>query len=76
VSDPDRPRPSRAEAPDLGPLLDPGAIAILGASNDPTRIGGRPLRYMLEAGFERPINPVNPNRGTVQGLKAYPAIAG
>jgi acyl-CoA synthetase (NDP forming) len=75
VSDPDRPRPSRAEAPDLGPLLDPGAIAILGASNDPTRIGGRPLRYMLEAGFDRPIYPVNPNRGTVQGLKAYPTIA-
>jgi acyl-CoA synthetase (NDP forming) len=62
-------------APDLGPLLDPGAIAILGASDDPTRIGGRPLRYMLEAGFARPIYPVNPNRGTVQGLTAYASIA-
>jgi len=75
VSDPDRPRPQGARAPDLRPLLDPGAIAILGASDDPTRIGGRPLRYMLEAGFARPIYPVNPNRATVQGLKCYATIA-
>ncbi len=75
MSDLDRPRPSRSEAPGLDRLLNPAAIAILGASDDPTRIGGRPLRYMLEAGFDRPIYPVNPNRDTVQGLKAYPAIA-
>ena len=75
MSDPDRPRPQGARAPDLRPLLDPGAIAILGASDDPTRIGGRPLRYMLEAGFARPIYPVNPNRATVQGLKCYATIA-
>ncbi len=75
MSDPDRPRLSRAEEPDLDRLLDPRAIAILGASDDPARIGGRPLRYMLEAGFDRPIYPVNPKRDTVQGLKAYPTIA-
>ena len=61
--------------PDLGPLLNPSAVAILGASSDPARIGGRPLRYMLEAGFAGPIYPINPNRETVQGLKAYPDIS-
>ncbi len=69
--------PARGEAPgvpDLRALLDPRAVAILGASSDPARIGGRPLRYMLEAGFDRPIYPINPNRETVQGLKAYPSI--
>ncbi len=69
--------PERGEAgtvPDLRPLLEPRAVAILGASTDPSRIGGRPLRYMLEAGFDRPIYPINPNRQTVQGLKAYPSI--
>ncbi|MGI9387401.1 MAG: acetate--CoA ligase family protein, partial [Methyloligellaceae bacterium] len=49
-------------------------MAIVGASNDPSRIGGRPLRYMIEAGFDRPIYPVNPNRASVQGLRAYPTI--
>ena len=61
-------------APDLTALLAPRAVAIVGASNDPSRIGGRPLRYMLGAGFDRPIYPVNPNRGTVQGVTAYPSI--
>ena len=58
----------------LGPLLEPASIAIIGASNDPTRIGGRPLRYTREAGFAGPIYPVNPNRDTVQGLPSFASI--
>ena len=60
---------------DLQPLLVPESVAVLGASNDPARIGGRPLRYMLAAGYRGALYPVNPNRDQVQGLKAYPSIA-
>jgi len=59
----------------LGPLLHPSSVAIIGASNDPTRIGGRPLRYMREAGFRGRIYPINPHRDSVQGLAAFPSIA-
>jgi acyl-CoA synthetase (NDP forming) len=59
----------------LTPLLAPRSIAVLGASGDPTRIGGRPIAYMLEQGFQGEIYPVNPNRPEVQGLKAYPSVA-
>ncbi|MGC8476234.1 MAG: acetate--CoA ligase family protein [Acetobacteraceae bacterium] len=60
----------------LTPLLAPRSIAILGASNDATRIGGRPIAYMKAAGkFTGPIWPVNPNRTEVQGLPAYPSVA-
>jgi len=75
---PERAAPPRSKpvaVPDLGPLLNPAAVAILGASSDPARIGGRPLRYMLEAGFKGPIYPINPNREVVQGVTAYPSIA-
>ena len=64
-----------ADPSDLTPLLDPRSVAIVGASEDPTRIGGRPIRYMKAAGFEGAIYPVNPNRETVQALPAYPALA-
>jgi acyl-CoA synthetase (NDP forming) len=47
---------------------------MVGASNDPARIGGRPLRYMRESGFGGLIYPVNPNREMVQGLKTFPSI--
>jgi acetate---CoA ligase (ADP-forming) len=59
----------------LTPLLAPRSIAILGASNDPTRISGRPIAYMKSQGFQGAIYPVNPNRKEVQGLKAYPSVA-
>ena len=59
----------------LTPLLAPRSIAILGASNDATRIGGRPLAYMKLSGFKGAVYPVNPNRTEVQGVRAYPSVA-
>ena len=35
----------------LSALLAPSSVAIFGASNDPTRISGRSLRYYREAVF-------------------------
>ncbi|MHA1528587.1 MAG: acetate--CoA ligase family protein [Alphaproteobacteria bacterium] len=58
----------------LDDLLNPRSIAIVGASDDPTRIGGRPLSHMLNQGFDGGIYPVNPRRDTVQGLRAYPTL--
>lgn len=60
--------PSAASS--LLPLMKPRSIAVIGASDDPTRIGGRPVRYCKEH-FHGAIFPVNPNRPQIQGLKAY-----
>ncbi|MFL5252497.1 MAG: acetate--CoA ligase family protein [Rhodopila sp.] len=59
----------------LTPLLAPRSIAVLGASSDPTRIGGRPIAYMRAQSFPGALYPVNPNRTEIQGLKAYPTVA-
>jgi acyl-CoA synthetase (NDP forming) len=59
----------------LTPLLAPRSIAVLGASSDPTRIGGRPIAYMRAQNFPGALYPVNPNRAEIQGLKAYPSVA-
>jgi acyl-CoA synthetase (NDP forming) len=59
---------------DLSRLLNPEVIAVVGASDDPTRIGGKPIAYMLKQGYPGKILPVNPNRQTVQGLVAYPSV--
>lgn len=58
----------------LQALIAPESVAIIGASDDPGRIGGRPLRYLLDWGYAGPFYPVNPNRDTVQGVKAYASI--
>ncbi|WP_226893360.1 acetate--CoA ligase family protein [Nisaea sediminum] len=59
----------------LARLIAPKSFAVIGASDDPMRIGGRPIYYSLKFGFSGKIYPVNPKRETVQGLKAYPSIA-
>jgi acyl-CoA synthetase (NDP forming) len=51
------------------------AMAIIGASSDPEKIGGRPLRQCLELGFEGRIYPVNPSASEIQGLPSYASIA-
>lgn len=56
-------------------LFAPRSVAVVGASADGKRIGGRPIASMRERGFDGAIWPVNPNRSEIQGLKAYAAIA-
>uniref|UniRef100_UPI0035CC3F9F acetate--CoA ligase family protein n=1 Tax=uncultured Sphingomonas sp. TaxID=158754 RepID=UPI0035CC3F9F len=57
----------------LHPLLAPKSIAIVGASDNPKRIGGVPVDLLIRAGFAN-IYPVNPKNAMVQGLTAYKAI--
>lgn len=58
----------------LDDLITPRSIAVIGASDNPTRIGGRPLAYFINNKFQGEIYPINPNRDTVQGLKAFPTL--
>lgn len=55
-------------------LLNPRSVAIIGASDDPARIGGRPIASMRRLGYAGRILPVNPNRREVQGLQAWPSV--
>ncbi|MBW8755123.1 MAG: CoA-binding protein, partial [Sphingomonadales bacterium] len=57
----------------LDPLLRPCSIAVVGASDNPKRIGGVPVDLLKRAGFAR-LYPVNPKHETVQGLTAYKQI--
>ena len=59
----------------LDALFNPRSVAIIGATEDPTRIGGRPLRYLRESGFQGEIWPINPRRARIQGIEARPDIA-
>ncbi len=59
----------------LHSILYPRSIAIIGASSDETRVGGRPLRHLRRSHFDGPVYPVNPSREEVQGYKAYSRIA-
>jgi acyl-CoA synthetase (NDP forming) len=59
----------------LAAALAPRSIAVVGASDNPHKVGGRPILYMKRYGYRGAIYPINPGRAEVQGLKAYKAIA-
>jgi acyl-CoA synthetase (NDP forming) len=59
----------------LRAALDPASIAIVGASDNPHKVGGRPILYMKRYGYRGEIFPINPAREKVQGLDAYPDLA-
>ncbi|HSM45060.1 MAG TPA: GNAT family N-acetyltransferase, partial [Acidimicrobiia bacterium] len=64
----------RAVAASLLPLFFPRSIAVIGASNDATSIGGRLFNNILAEGFVGPLYPVNPTSKVVRSVKAYPTI--
>jgi acyl-CoA synthetase (NDP forming) len=55
----------------LDALLKPESVAIIGASDNPNRIGGRPIRYCKAAGYTGTIHAVNPNHDQAQGLPCH-----
>jgi acyl-CoA synthetase (NDP forming) len=58
----------------LQAALDPRAVAIIGASENPNKVGGRPVHYLDKFGFKGAIYPINPSRGEVQGHKCYKSL--
>ena len=55
-------------------FLEAQSVAVIGASRDPSSIGGRLLRNLLLQPFGGVVYPINPNSPTVQGVTAYPSI--
>ncbi|MCC7369902.1 MAG: acetate--CoA ligase family protein [Chloroflexi bacterium] len=56
-------------------LIRPRSVAIVGASSDPSRTTGRPLRYLLKHRYGGTIYPVNPRAAEIEGIRCYPNIA-
>ena len=67
--------PSQAVTPDLSRFLNPRGIAIVGASNDLSRIGGQPIKMLTQFGYKGQIYPINPKYQDIIGLKCYPSVA-
>jgi acetyl coenzyme A synthetase (ADP forming)-like protein len=56
-------------------VLEPRSIAVVGASRDPTTIGGRLLRNLVTEPFTGVVYPVNPAAHAVQGVAAYASVS-
>lgn len=54
--------------------LNPASVAVIGASDNPNKVGGRPIHYLSRFGFQGKVFPINPQRSVVQGIRAFPDL--
>lgn len=57
----------------LDRLLAPRSIALVGASSDPLKFGGRPLAALLRHGYDGELVAVNPGCDEIQGVPCLPS---
>jgi acetate---CoA ligase (ADP-forming) len=69
------PRHKADSASNLSRFLAPRGVAVVGVSNDPSRIGGQALKLLTDFGYAGGIYPVNPKYREVKGLTCYPDVA-
>jgi acyl-CoA synthetase (NDP forming) len=58
-------------ASNLRAALNPQSVAVVGASDNPDKVGGRPVDYLRRFGFAGPVWPINPARRELQGLRCF-----
>jgi len=61
-------------APDLKRFFNPRSVALVGATEDLTKFGGRALNHIIEFGYRGTVYPVNPKYDTLRGLSCYRGI--
>ncbi|MQL51744.1 CoA-binding protein [Desulfofundulus thermobenzoicus] len=59
---------------ELTNFYNPTAVAIVGASKKPGKVGNSIVKNMIESGYPGKIYPVNPKDSEIEGLKAYPSV--
>lgn len=64
----------RKDIANLRHVFSPSSIAVIGASDNPAKLGNVILKNLTEGGYGGRIYPVNPKYKELLGLKCYPSI--
>jgi acetyltransferase len=65
----------RAHRHPLDSIFSPKTVAVIGATENPGSVGRTVFQNLGRGGFNGVVYPVNPKRGSVLAVKAYPDIA-
>lgn len=61
----------------LEAFFEPQAVAVIGASTDPEKLGHAVLDNLVNGGYldeDRRVYPINPGADSILGLKAHPSV--
>ena len=70
-----RPRPSQEEIlAAMTRIMQPNAVAVIGASAGEGKIGNSVMRNLIDGGFEGAIHPIHPKADEILGRKCYASV--
>jgi len=55
-------------------IMNPRAVAVIGASAEDGKIGNSVMKNLLNGGYAGKIYPIHPKAGEILGRKAYPSV--
>jgi len=55
-------------------IFKPNSVAVIGASDNPGKLGSHVMRSLIEGKYPGRIYPVNPGKDEILGVKAYPSL--
>ena len=58
----------------LRAALNPRTVAVVGASSDTAKFGGRVMKFLVQHGYDGRIVPVNPNGTPILGVETFKDI--
>src|SRR5436190_577870 len=60
---------------DLSVFFRPHGVAVIGASNDPEKLGHGVIHNLRSVHYEGPVYPVNPHEAEILGYRAHPSMS-
>ena len=72
---PARYRPPEAEVvKSMNRIMNPRSVAVIGASDEPGKIGNSVMKNLINGGYKGAIIPIHPKSPEIMGFKAYKSV--
>jgi len=59
----------------LNALFTPSSVAVIGASQNPAKLGFHVMKSLVRGGYEGIVIPINPGAREIMGIKSYRSVA-
>ncbi len=58
----------------LHAIFNPRSVAVVGASDNPGKLGSHVMKSLIQGGYTGTILPINPGKESILGVKTYPSM--